>query len=479
MKEVKDVAVEVAKNAAKKRVRIWIISSLAASSFLLPIIGGFIVILAAFVVLGFDSEANENKPSYLFNSDLESSYLLCDSVNVEGELYTLEEYVAGVVSDEAYTDQNMEALKAQAIAARTYVIVRTNNCSVSITSSSDDQNFTSIINERALEATVATSGMVLTKNGHMFLSEYDSFYNGGNFSCDGSKCSVTYKKLPSNEENLVTVSYDYYSYIAGGHGRGMSQVASYYLAEQGYNYEAILRNFYDDDIEIQVLSSSVDNDSSSDSDVSDGNNDTPSDSGSGNNNQPPSNGTVSNGNGFSSFTSSSGKKYLNYKQYYYKKILNNNSTASSWLASSGCGLTSAAIIISSKNRAIDPMYLYNNYRAVDGYVDIQKYLHNHGFSNVNKLDVAINNYEKKLKQHIETGGTAILHSDASCKYKSEKWTNNGHYFVALDYNDNNTPNNYRDDLIYISNPGRNDNAITSGWLNVNSMGCVSISYFVY
>ena len=49
----------------------------------------------------------------------------------------------------------------------------------------------------------------------------------------------------------------------------------------------------------------------------------------------------------------------------------------------------------------------------------------------------------------------------------------------LDYNDNNTPNNYRDDLIYISNPGRNDNAVTSGWLNVNSMGCVSISYFVY
>ena len=464
-------------NSNNLKSRKMLISLLIGSSPLFLIF--FTLFVSVFLALGlFELESDAIDFGGLFNSDLESSYLLCDSVNVGGELYPLEEYVAGVVSAEAFTNQNMEALKAQAIAARTYAIVRTNNCSVSITSSSYDQNFTSNINSRALEATVSTSGMVLTKNGKMFLSEYDSFYKGGNFSCDGSKCSVTYKKLPSNQENLVTVSYDYYSYIAGGHGRGMSQVASYYLAEQGYNYEEILKNFYDDDIDIVVLSASY-NDSNNNDDISNGNNDTSNDAGSGNNSQVPSNGTINNGKNFSSFTSSSGKRYLNYKQYYYKKILNNNSTASQWLSSSGCGLTSAAIIISSKNTAIDPLYLYNNYRAVDGNVNIQNYLQNHGFSRVTKLDVSISNYERKLKQHLENGGTAILHSDASCRYKSEKWTNNGHYFVALDYNDNNTPNNYRDDLIYISNPGRNDNAVTSGWLNINSMGCVSISYFVY
>ena len=72
---------------------------------------------------------------------------------------------------------NMEALKAQAIAARTFAISVTNFFQTSIANSSGKQNYTSNPSARAIEAAKATEGLVLTYNSKIFTTMYDSFYN--------------------------------------------------------------------------------------------------------------------------------------------------------------------------------------------------------------------------------------------------------------------------------------------------------------
>lgn len=190
---------------------------------------------------------------YSTNTYLQKVNDECKSIIVDNQAYSLEDYVKGVVSAEAYTSEGIEALKAQAIAARTFAIKRTNNCTTSIENSSSAQNFTSDFVDSAIEATVATEGLVLTDNSELIMAQYDSFYTDGDYACNDDGCSVTYTKLPNNETHKVTVSNDYKSYIAGGHGRGMSQVASYQLAKEGYKFDYILKYFYSPSVQISSL----------------------------------------------------------------------------------------------------------------------------------------------------------------------------------------------------------------------------------
>lgn len=190
---------------------------------------------------------------YSTNTYLQKVNDECKSIIVDNQAYSLEDYVKGVVSAEAYTSEGIEALKAQAIAARTFAIKRTNNCTTSIENSSSAQNFTSDFVDSAVEATVATEGLVLTDNSELIMAQYDSFYTDGDYACNDDGCSVTYTKLPNNETHKVTVSNDYKSYIAGGHGRGMSQVASYQLAKEGYKFDYILKYFYSPSVQISSL----------------------------------------------------------------------------------------------------------------------------------------------------------------------------------------------------------------------------------
>lgn len=187
-------------------------------------------------------------------------YSECKSIVVAGVAYSLEDYVAGVISAEAYTGESMEALKAQAIAARTYAIYVTNNCSSSIANSTSAQTFDSNFDDRAIQAANETAGMVLVYSGNMFKSEYDSHcYQDGDCPdsiCKNGYCSVTYTKLPNGEKHVVSVPSSYSNrFVPGeGHGRGMSQLASYYLAsEKGYNYTKLLNYFYSEGVQIANL----------------------------------------------------------------------------------------------------------------------------------------------------------------------------------------------------------------------------------
>lgn len=178
-------------------------------------------------------------------------------------IFELEEYVAGVVSGEAYTSEGMEALKAQAVAARTYVLHRTNYCNAYIDSNDSNQVFNENISERAREATASTAGEILVYEGAIFSSEYDSFCYQ-DVDCplsvrnpDGTY-TVTYRKKPNLEPHVINLvdPLQYGRILPGkGHGRGMSQLVSYQLAKQGMSYSEILNYFYSDGVEIK----SVDN----------------------------------------------------------------------------------------------------------------------------------------------------------------------------------------------------------------------------
>ena len=218
-----------------------------------------VVLISPLISLGIidiGDLGSSNNLGYSTNTYLQKVNKDCSSIIVDNQTYSLEDYVKGVVSAEAYTEENIEALKALAIAARTFAIKKTNNCTTSIENSSAVQNFTSDFVDSAVEATEATEGLVLTYNSEIFMAQYDSFYTDGDYACDDNGCSVTYTKLPNNETHKVTISNDYKGYIAGGHGKGMSQVASYQLANEGKTFDYILKYFYSPEVQINSLNGS-------------------------------------------------------------------------------------------------------------------------------------------------------------------------------------------------------------------------------
>jgi len=228
------------------------------------IIGGFFVFILFFMmiittlmalgIIDITSTSSRSGLGYSSNTYLRQIGNDCKTIIVAGEAWPLEDYIIGVVSGEANNSGGMEALKAQAIAARTYAIVRTNNCQKEIKNSQADQVFNRNFTNNAREAVKATEGLVLTYDGKLFLSQYDAFYTGGDYSCNDTECSVTYKKEPGYEVHKVSVPISRRSQLIGGHGYGMSQVASYVMAENGSDFEEILKYFYSPGIEIQSLS---------------------------------------------------------------------------------------------------------------------------------------------------------------------------------------------------------------------------------
>ena len=231
--------------------------AIGIGSGLIFIIIFIVILITPLMELGIIdiSDIGSSGLSYSSNTYIQSVNNSCESgVIVEGTgVVPLEDYVAGVISGEAITSENMEALKAQAIAARTFVISMTNNCQNSIENSSRRQNYKSNYAERAIEAAQATTGLVLTYNSQIFTTMYDSYYKGGDYSCDSNGCTVTYIKLPNNETHVVSIPASRKNQAAGGHGKGMSQVASYAMADQGYTYDQILYYFYSDGVQISSL----------------------------------------------------------------------------------------------------------------------------------------------------------------------------------------------------------------------------------
>lgn len=231
---------------------------------------------------------------------------------------SLEDYIAGVVSAEnsyknSQNPDNIEAMKAQAIAARTYAVNSTSNCSKSIGNSQSAQVYQKA-NERAKKAAQETAGSVMLYNGKVFSAQYDAFCihdeDCPDASCSGTTCTVTYTKVPSKEKHKITVKSPHskaaYSGALDklGHAHGMSQYVARQMQDEGKKFDEILKYFYAEGIEITGVTGGT---------------------------------CTVGGDGYS------GKIY----PYYQNDYKNAYCSGSNTIATSGCGPTAMAIVTSS------------------------------------------------------------------------------------------------------------------------------------
>lgn len=195
-------------------------------------------------------------------------YKECSEVcATDGQCYDLEEFVARVVDHESsiiynYTGNYAEEWRAQAVAARTYTLNISNSCTTPIPLGNNidilDPSHPNSRHDLIVEEIKDTKGQILTIDGQLVFSAWDSFYKGGNFHCDDEFCYVSYYKIgalwDSGVKHEIKSYKKWYGYFNGGHGKGFSQYGAAYLADIGWKYDDIVKYFYDDKVQISMLS---------------------------------------------------------------------------------------------------------------------------------------------------------------------------------------------------------------------------------
>jgi len=156
----------------------------------------------------------------------------------------IEEYLRGVVPSEMYASANIEALKAQAIAARTYACKRTNGVLSDTTASQSLK--ASLIGKysRVDEALRATAGQVLTYDGKIV----DCFYSASNHGItkrSGDVWKTHYPYYVSKLDEWDINAREERNVTHFGHGVGMSQHGAMWAARNGVYHEAILAFYYE------------------------------------------------------------------------------------------------------------------------------------------------------------------------------------------------------------------------------------------
>ncbi len=151
----------------------------------------------------------------------------------------LESYIKGVVPSEMPPSWEFEALKAQAIAARSYALANLGKQSkygYDLKDNTEDQAYggASAETNRTNRAVDDTLGLVLTYDMKI-ISAYYSASAGGMTNTNAWGASVPYlHSVPSFDSDVSK----------NGHGVGMSQHGANNLAKQGYNAYQILQYFY-------------------------------------------------------------------------------------------------------------------------------------------------------------------------------------------------------------------------------------------
>lgn len=324
-----------------------------------------------------------------------------DPKNYPVGTFSLDEYVEMVVNGEN-GGANKEALKAQAVAARTYTLNRTNNCSKPIRNSTEDQVARSGASEELKKAVSEVNGSVMLYNGKYFSSEYSSFKG----SCSGSTCTGTVVKQPSSEKTTFTMPKKYLT-TAAGHGRGLSQNGSNYMAAEGKTYDEILKFFYAEGIEITASTGGT---------------------------------CTVGGNGYD------GKVQPYYQNDYKNAYCTGSSTT---IASSGCGPTSMAIVVSSLlGEKHDPVELAK-FSCDNGYRIPSQGTSWGFFAAAGKkygLKVQEVGNDKKGQDEVlaalNTGKKLVIAST----YK-KPFTSKGHYIVLTSHKDGN---------VFVQDPNKNN-----------------------
>lgn len=153
----------------------------------------------------------------------------------------LEEYMLGVVPSEMPSKWSYEALKAQAIAARSYAIANRGKRAshgYDLKDTPEDQAYGGASSETAAtnNAVMETKGIVITYNQKVIPAYYSASAGGHTVNAGAvwNKDLPYLKSVPSFDDNVKK----------NGHGLGMSQHGANNLAQQGYNAYQILTYYY-------------------------------------------------------------------------------------------------------------------------------------------------------------------------------------------------------------------------------------------
>ena len=166
--------------------------------------------------------------------------------NINGKLTVindvdLESYIKGVVPSEMPSSWEFEALKAQAIAARSFALANLGKQAKNgydLKDNTEDQAYggasaeTNITNKAVEE----THGLVLTYDMKIISAYYSASAGGMTATAQDVWGGYTpyLQSVPSFDDNVKK----------NGHGVGMSQHGANNLAKQGYNAYQILQYFY-------------------------------------------------------------------------------------------------------------------------------------------------------------------------------------------------------------------------------------------
>lgn len=167
-------------------------------------------------------------------------YNLGSSLNIINDL-SLEEYLLGVVPSEMPRSWNIEAHKAQAIAARSYAVAnlgKRRRQGFDLKDTPEDQAYGGATAEsyRTNLAVIQTSGQVLVYGNKVIPAYYCA--SAGGYTVNSGDVWVKnlpyLHSVPSFDNNIKK----------NGHGIGMSQHGANKLANYGYNAYQILGYFY-------------------------------------------------------------------------------------------------------------------------------------------------------------------------------------------------------------------------------------------
>ena len=166
--------------------------------------------------------------------------------NVNGKLIVindvdLENYLKGVVPSEMPASWEYEALKAQAIAARSFALANLGKQAKNgydLKDNTEDQAYggASAETNKTNKAVDETHGLVLTYDMKIISAYYSASAGGMTSASVWGGYAPYLHAVPSFDENVKK----------NGHGVGMSQHGANNLAKQGYNAYQILEYFYQD-----------------------------------------------------------------------------------------------------------------------------------------------------------------------------------------------------------------------------------------
>lgn len=166
------------------------------------------------------------------------------------ETLDFEQYLCGVVPSEIGRNAPFEAMKAQAVASRTYALrhlIADRSKPYDMTDTTSNQAYhPEKATEQSTRAVKETDGLVMVYNGAP-IGAWFSSSNGGRIKAAHEKWGG--KALPYS----VAKDDPYDTHGGGGHGVGMSQYGAMAMAEQGYSYREILGFYYNDAFEYKMI----------------------------------------------------------------------------------------------------------------------------------------------------------------------------------------------------------------------------------